>query len=206
MTRREIFFAYLKSKFPDRFETIAPQFQTYFEWLCEINTQINLISRQMPTDEYWTNHFLDSVIITEVAKFNNQSVVDFGTGGGLPGIPLAILYPDSQFHLLDARKKKLEVLADACVAIDIDNVELIHGRIEEVDVHFAESFDSLVCRSVKIEPQFKKPLLEMIRPGGTAYFYKSLNLDDMKQFHGHRITDVSREELGTRKIISVRKK
>ncbi len=206
MTQRDIFMEYLQQKFPDRYTELASQFQSYFDWLCDINIKINLISRQTPTEDYWTLHFLDSLLLTEVTSFSEEMVLDFGTGGGLPGIPLAILYPNATFHLLDARRKKLEVLADACETIGIENVELIHGRVEEISFNFLESFDAIVSRSVKIEPQFKSHLIDMLPPGGKAYFYKSVILDDMKQFHGNKVTDLSRPELGTRNIVTFRKK
>lgn len=206
MTQRDIFMEYLTLHFPDRHAELALQFQSYFDWLCDINTKINLISRQTPTDDYWTLHFLDSILLTEITSFTKESVLDFGTGGGLPGIPLAILYPHAKFHLLDSRRKKLEVIADACETIGIENVELIHGRVEEISFNFLESFNAIVSRSVKIEPQFKSHIVDMLIPGGKAFFYKSVILDDMKQFHGHTITDLSRPELGTRKIVTFRKK
>jgi len=206
MTQRDIFIRYLQEKFPERLTELTDKFQRYFDWLCDINTKINLISRQTPTEDYWTIHFLDSILLSEITHFSSETVLDFGTGGGLPGIPLAILYPQATFHLLDARRKKLEVLADACEAIEIGNVELIHGRIEEVSLHFAESFDAIVSRSVKIESQFKSHLIDMLIPGGKAFFYKSIILDDMKQFQGTKVTDLSRPEIGTRKIVTFRKK
>ncbi len=171
MNQRKIFMDYIQNRFPSRFAELETKFQAYFDWLCDINTKINLISRQMPTEEYWTYHFLDSLLLTDVTSFTSETVLDFGTGGGLPGIPLAIIFPEATFHLLDARRKKLEVLADACEHIGIENVELVHGRIEEVSFHFAESFDVIVSRSVKIEPQFKSHLLEMLIPGGKLFFY-----------------------------------
>ncbi len=206
MTQKEIFFNYISENFSDREEYLKDKFQIYFNWLSEINQHINLISRKMDIEDYWTYHFLDSLLLTEVTQFTDESVLDFGTGGGLPGIPLAILYPEARFYLLDSRKKKLNVIADACELLGIDNVELIHGRVEEVDFHFASSFDAVVCRSVKIIPEFKKPLLEMITDDGKMFFYKSVNLDDMKQFKRRSTKDVSREEIGTRKIVTVRKK
>ncbi len=203
MTQKEIFLTYLEEKFPDRFDELKVSFQIYFEWLCDINQQINLISRKTPTDDYWTTHFLDVLLITEVTRFSDEMILDFGTGGGLPGIPLAILYPDAEIHLLDARKKKLQVIGEVCELLQLENVELIHGRVEEVDLHFANSFDVIVSRSVRISKEFKRSLMEMLLHKGKMYFYKSIQLDDIEQFKKYKVTDVSREELGTRKIITV---
>lgn len=202
MTQKELFLTYLESKFPNRFEELSVKFELYFNWLVEINQHINLISRKTPIDDYWTLHFLDTLLLTEVTSFNNEMILDFGTGGGLPGVPLAILYPEADLYLLDARRKKLEVISQACELIGIENVELVHGRVEEVDLHFANSFDAIVSRSVRISKEFKKSLNAMLKQNGKMYFYKSIQLDDMDQFKKKKITDVSRPELGTRNIIT----
>lgn len=202
MTQKELFLTYLESKFPNRFEELSVKFELYFNWLVEINQHINLISRKTPIEDYWTLHFLDTLLLTEVASFNDEMILDFGTGGGLPGVPLAILYPEADLYLLDARRKKLEVISQACEIIGIENVELIHGRVEEVDLHFANSFDVIVSRSVRISKEFKKSLTAMLKQNGKMYFYKSIQLDDMDQFKKKKITDVSRPELGTRNIIT----
>lgn len=202
MTQKELFFTYLKSNFPNRFEELSVKFELYFNWLVEINQHINLISRKTPIEDYWTLHFLDTLLLTEVTSFKEEMILDFGTGGGLPGVPLAILYPDTNLYLLDARRKKLEVISQACEIIGIENVELVHGRVEEVDFHFANSFDAIVSRSVRISKEFKKSLTSMLKQNGKMYFYKSIQLDDMDQFKKKKITDVSRPELGTRNIIT----
>lgn len=202
MTQKELFFTYLKSNFPNRFEELSVKFELYFNWLVEINQHINLISRKTPIEDYWTLHFLDTLLLTEVTSFKEEMILDFGTGGGLPGVPLAILYPDTNLYLLDARRKKLEVISQACEIIGIENVELVHGRVEEVDFHFANSFDAIVSRSVRISKEFKKSLTSMLKQNGKMYFYKSIQLDDMDQFKKKKITNVSRPELGTRNIIT----
>ncbi len=75
MTQKETFLAYLKEKFPDRFEELSNSFQIYFEWLSDINQHINLISRKTPIEDYWTIHFLDTLLITEVARFSDEMIL-----------------------------------------------------------------------------------------------------------------------------------
>jgi 16S rRNA (guanine527-N7)-methyltransferase len=202
-SNKEIFLNYLKENFNDRYEELKFQFEAYFLWLSEINKEINLISRKTDPDLYWTLHFLDSILITEFANFDNKKVLDFGTGGGLPGIPLAILYPTSNFYLLDSRKKKLLVLDELCDLLQLDNVDLIVGRVEEVDIYNANKFDAVVSRSVRIKPEFKKSLFKMTKAGSTLYFYKSIQLDDMEQFKRTKVHNVTRDEIGTRNIVEV---
>ena len=206
MENRKIFLSYLEEKFPNRIAELTEKFDIYFNWLSDINQKINLISRKTPIEDYWTLHFLDVLQLLEVKRFTNEMILDFGTGGGLPGIPMAILFPEAKIYLLDARKKKLLVLDELCDLLDLDNVELVHGRIEEVYLHFANSIDVIISRSVRITKELKKPLMEMLKHhSGEAYFYKSQQLDDMDQFKKKKIFDVSRDELGTRKIIKVNK-
>jgi 16S rRNA (guanine527-N7)-methyltransferase len=203
MDHRAIFLDYLGSKFPNRIDELTRQFDAYHLWLTDINKEINLISRKTDPELYWTLHFLDSILITEFADFSKKTVLDFGTGGGLPGIPLAILFPDAKFHLLDSRKKKLMVLDEVCDLLDLDNVELLVGRIEEVDSFTEAKFNAVVCRSVRIKPEFKKSLLKMTKQKSKLYFYKSREYEDMDQFKRKTIHNVSRDEIGTRNIIEV---
>ena len=201
MTNRDLVVELINKNFPQRAVSILEKLDIYFNWLVEINQKINLISRKTEPDEYWTLHFLDTLLITDVVKFKDEYILDFGTGGGLPGIPLAILYPNAKIFLLDARKKKLAVIAEVCELLDLDNVELIHGRAEEVAFHFASTFNVIVSRSVRITKELKKPLLDMLANKGKIYFYKSLQLDDMCHFKKRKTHNVSCDEIGTRRIV-----
>jgi len=112
----------------------------YEEW----NSQINVISRK-DLDQLYTRHVLHSLAIHKFLQFAPGSrVLDIGTGGGFPGIPLAILNPEVQFVLVDSIGKKIKVVQEVSQAIGLQNVTAIHGRAEDT----RGSFDFVVSRAV----------------------------------------------------------
>ena len=113
----------------------------YREW----NEKINVISRK-DIDQLYLKHVLHSLAIPTVCYFNEgMRVVDIGTGGGFPGIPLAIFYPDVEFLLVDSIGKKLKVVNEVANAIGLKNIRTIHSRIEDVQ---EKEFDFAVSRAV----------------------------------------------------------
>lgn len=119
----------------------------YPEW----NEKINVISRK-DIGNLYTNHILHSLGIAKFYNFQpGTCVLDFGTGGGFPGIPLAILFPEVHFHLVDRIGKKLKVVQDIIEQLDLKNVTVQHGDIKEVK----GKFDYVVSRAVM-------PLNEMV--------------------------------------------
>lgn len=112
----------------------------YPEW----NAKINVISRK-DIDNLEVNHLLHSLGLVKFVKFTSGTrVMDLGTGGGLPGIPLAIYYPEVTFHLVDRIGKKLKVAQDIVEKIGLTNVTFQHGDVKEVKGHF----DFVVSRAV----------------------------------------------------------
>jgi 16S rRNA (guanine527-N7)-methyltransferase len=112
----------------------------YTEW----NDKINVISRK-DIDNLYERHVLHSMGIVKFLHFKSGSrIMDVGTGGGFPGIPLAIYYPDVQFHLVDSINKKLNVAREVVSAIGLQNVSIRHCRVEEEKT----SFDFVVSRAV----------------------------------------------------------
>ena len=120
----------------------------YEDW----NLKINVISRK-DINSLYLKHVLHSLGIAKVIEFNDKtSILDVGTGGGFPGIPLAILFPNCQFHLVDSINKKLKVIDAIAEAIELKNIRTTHSRVEAID----ETYDFIVSRAVTAMPEFTK--------------------------------------------------
>jgi 16S rRNA (guanine527-N7)-methyltransferase len=130
--------------FPELTETQRNQMAALETLYPEWNAKINVISRK-DIDNLEVNHILHSLGLVKFVKFMpGTRVLDFGTGGGLPGIPLAIYYPEVTFHLVDRIGKKLKVAQDIAERIGLTNVTFQHGDIKEVK----GKFDFVVSRAV----------------------------------------------------------
>tara|TARA_B110000263_G_C15063983_1_gene398759 strand:+ start:34 stop:648 length:615 start_codon:yes stop_codon:yes gene_type:complete len=138
--------------FPDLTEKQIQQFSDLQNLYEHWNAQINVISRK-DTDALYTNHVLHSLAIAKVIQFKKgTSILDVGTGGGLPGIPLAILFPEANFLLVDSIGKKIKVVNEVSAALGLTNVRTMHERAENIN----ETFDFAVSRAVTNMTDFKK--------------------------------------------------
>ena len=125
-------------------ETQIEQFKKLQDLYKDWNLKINVVSRK-DIDELYLRHVLHSLGIAKVMQFKpNTKVMDVGTGGGFPGIPLAILFPETQFHLVDSIGKKIKVVNEVAAGLQLENVKTTHGRVEEVK----ETYDFIVSRAV----------------------------------------------------------
>jgi len=204
VSNRNIFYDFLKSKLDSRADEVLVKFDLFFEQLVKINSQINLFSRQTNIDDLWTLHFLDSLLILDTpADLDKKIICDIGTGGGLPAIPLAIIYPQSQIFMLDSKKKKLSAIENICAELGLSNCKTIHTRIEEAPLYFEKHFDIITSRALKILPEFVPPMRKTMKNGAKIYLYKSAILDDCEQFADKKQYDVSREYLGKRVIVEI---
>jgi len=205
MVKRKTFIDFLETKFDgEKLGEIIAKFDIFFEQLVETNSQINLFSRQTNPEDLWTIHFLDCLLILETGiDLSGKKICDFGTGGGLPGIPLAIIYPESRIFMLDSKQKKLSAIEKICAKIGLQNCATIHSRIEDISAKYNAFFDCLTCRSVKILPEFVNPMQKIVKKDGKLILYKSVILDDTELFANKKITDVSRNEIGKRVIIEI---
>ena len=122
----------------------------YVRLLLDRNQESNLISRKDEAN-VWENHILHSIaILFKISFLPKSRILDLGTGGGLPGIPLKILCPDSSFVLLDGTQKKIDAVADITRRLSLDGLETYWGRAEEIGKkeRFYEKFDYVIARAV----------------------------------------------------------
>ncbi|MCH8534419.1 MAG: 16S rRNA (guanine(527)-N(7))-methyltransferase RsmG [Flavobacteriaceae bacterium] len=127
----------------DQFEKLA---ELYKDW----NQKINVVSRK-DIEEIYTRHVLHSLAIAKVQEFNpGAKILDVGTGGGFPGIPLAILFPETQFTLIDSIGKKIKVVEEVVEGLGLQNVKSVNDRVENLN----EQFDFIVSRAVAVMPTF----------------------------------------------------
>lgn len=198
--------------FPDLSKQQLKQFNQLQSLYEEWNAQINVISRK-DTENFYERHVLHSLAISKVMSFkDNSDILDIGTGGGFPGIPLAILYPNCQFVLVDSIGKKIKVVNEVANALGLKNVIGIHERAEKID----QQFDFIVSRAVTSMPaflqwtkdKFKKKSQNELK-NGILYLKGgdlSEEMSEVKKFY--KITDLStffeEEFFETKKVVYVR--
>ena len=135
----------IKKYFPKISDTQSTQFEALYDVYKEWNEKINVISRK-DIENLNVNHILHSLAIAKYTEFSAGSrILDLGTGGGFPGIPLAIMFPEVDFLLVDSVGKKLKVAEAAMEKLNLNNVTTHHGRVEELK---GESFDFVITRAV----------------------------------------------------------
>ncbi len=137
------YFPALPTTQKEKFERLG---QLYRLW----NERINVVSRK-DIDNLYERHVLHSLSIAKLIRFvPGTKIVDVGTGGGFPGIPLAIMFPETEFHLVDSIGKKITVVKEVAAELDLKNVTGIHSRSENIK----QKYDFVVSRAVTEIPQF----------------------------------------------------
>ena len=140
----------IKKYFQNLTEKQEKQFSMLYDLYKDWNSKINVISRK-DIDALYEHHVLHSLAIAKVVRFTaGTQVLDVGTGGGFPGIPLAILFPDVKFHLVDSIAKKIKVVAEISKALGLDNITSQQIRSTELK----RKFDFIVSRAVTNLPKF----------------------------------------------------
>lgn len=146
--------------FPDLTEEQKRQFAALYDLYTNWNSKINVISRK-DIENLYEHHVLHSLGIAKVIRFKpGTKVMDLGTGGGFPGIPLAILFPEVQFHLVDSIGKKVRVATEIAGSIGLKNVTTRHARAEEEK----QLFDFVVSRAVMPLTDLLKIIRKNISP------------------------------------------
>ena len=152
----------IKKYFPDLSENQLNALDRLWPLYQDWNQKINVISRK-DMDNFFTNHVLHSLAIARIIQFKpGTHILDVGTGGGFPGIPLAILFPHCRFWLVDSIEKKIRVVNEVATALELTNVKAIRERAENVP----GKFDFIVSRAVTALPRFMGWIHNKIEPVG----------------------------------------
>ncbi|WP_343696804.1 16S rRNA (guanine(527)-N(7))-methyltransferase RsmG [Flavobacterium sp.] len=194
--------------FPNLTELQIEQFQKldflYHDW----NEKINVISRK-DIDSLYTKHILHSLGIAKIMKFEpGATVLDVGTGGGFPGIPLAILFPETRFYLIDVIAKKIKVVQGVVDALELKNVKAEQKRAELVK----GDFDFIVSRAVTNMPDFVSWIKDKIKKqhkhtlkNGILYLKGGDLAEELKDFPNATLYDLAEifedEFFETKKVV-----
>jgi 16S rRNA (guanine527-N7)-methyltransferase len=193
LTDLETILKYFKELTPLQVDRISNLKDLYLDW----NSKINVISRK-DIDEIYIRHVLHSLSIAKIINFTEGTqIVDVGCGGGFPGIPLAILFPESHFTLVDSIGKKIQVVNQIASALDLKNVSAINDRAENLKT----KFDFVASRAITAFPKFVSLTRNLISknqhnaiPNGIIYlkggdfsaeitpFKKSMEIFDISDF------------------------
>ena len=203
MTEIDKYFPKLTQEQKEKYSKLV---QLYKYW----NSKVNLISRK-DIDNLEINHILHSLSIVKIVSFKDStSVLDVGTGGGLPGIPLAIFFPKVNFTLIDSIGKKIKVVKSICNELSINNVDAINDRVE----NHLDHYDFILSRAVTRMDNFYKLVYKNFRYDSSNKIKNGIislkggNLDEeLKDFDEKNIYDINEyfnyEFFQTKKIIYI---
>lgn len=185
----EIIFKY----FPNLSEIQQNQFLLLEELYQDWNKKINVVSRK-DIDELYVRHVLHSLGIAKIQGFlPGSTVLDVGTGGGFPGIPLAILFPESDFTLVDGIGKKIKVVQEVVDGLKLSNVTAVHSRVEDL----GQQFDFIISRAVAAMPTFVRWTKGRIkkesvheRQNGILYLKGGNLSEELKEYRTAEIFDL----------------
>lgn len=203
--------------FTKTFPSLVSKYDSYsaLAHLVEEKTKVINISGIKDYEQIWLKHIEDSLELLKTSYFvnhlassskNNTSVsfLDVGTGGGFPGLPLAIAYPEHDFTLLDSTNKKLIVVKEFCEQLKIDNVKTVWGRSDELNrkEEYKKKFDFVLARAVAYLPELISTTHNFLKPNGILVAYKEYDEDEIfygrgsAESFGLKIKHVHRYRLG----------
>ena len=184
----------IRKYFPDLTEDQIEKFEKLEELYKDWNLKINVVSRK-DIDELYLRHVLHSLGIAKIQEFQPGSkILDVGTGGGFPGIPLAILFPESEFHLVDSIGKKIKVVDEVSEGLGLENVTSFNQRVEEIK----GNYDFIVSRAVAVMPSFVRWVKGKIakesnhsRKNGILYLKGGDLSEELKDYRTAKIFELS---------------
>lgn len=155
-------------------KNMIDKYRAYMDGILKWNNMVN-ITAITEKNAFIEKHYIDSLLCFSYPQFKKaQSVIDVGTGGGFPGIPLAIAAPDKKFVLMDSLNKRIRIIKELCDEIGINNVEAIHGRAEEIAKNkiYRQNFDLCVSRAVANLSVLSEYCIPFLKKGGWFLAYK----------------------------------
>lgn len=162
-----------KNNIPYDDDMIA-RFDAYRSGILQWNEFVNITAIRDPR-EFTLKHFVDSAACILLTEYNKaEKIIDIGTGGGFPGVPLAILSPEKEFILVDSLKKRLKIIDELCESIGIKNIKTLHGRAEDFgrNKEYREKYDFCVSRAVANFSTLCEYCLPFVKVGGYMASYK----------------------------------
>lgn len=207
MVKPDSIYTYFPDLDPKQRQQMEALYPLYSAW----NAKINVISRK-DIDELYLRHVLHALSILKFADFSQvRSVLDIGTGGGFPGIPLAIMLPGTEFHLVDSIAKKIQVVAAVAEGLGLQNVQAENARAEQIH----GKYDVVCCRAVTRLSEFYGWIKKNLKPDSEVICLKGGDLSEEiaefkslypgKHVKEYALSDVFREDFfATKKLLIIR--
>jgi len=179
--QRELFASFLAELGLSDPAGLLSRFELYHSLLLELNVRVNLFSRGTAAEDLWSKHFLDSLLPLKSFDFNGKEVLDFGSGGGLPGIPVKLAVPSCRMTLLDSVRKKTVAMQEMIGRLELEGCSTVWSRLEDLPAS-GQSYDIILCRALRLEERYLKPLRQLLRPAGQVLFYKAQDSSDLDPY------------------------
>lgn len=155
------------------------KFETYYNYLIEVNEYMNLTAITKK-EEVYIKHFYDSILFSQCVKFNdNDTLLDVGSGAGFPSIPLAIIFDNVNFTIIDALQKRINFLNDLIKKLGLKNVKAIHARAEDFAKDNRETFDYVTARAVARLNVLSELCIPLVKLNGKFIALKSNNKEEI---------------------------
>ena len=202
--------ALIEQYFPDLSDEQKQKFASLYDLYVFHNERVNVISRK-DMDNFYIHHVLHSLALVKFCDFSNiQSVIDIGTGGGFPGIPLAIMFPDIKFHLVDSIGKKINVVNEVAKSIGLKNILAEQQRTENSDYAYDLAVARAVAPAIKLYDWMQnnwlnKPKFYLLKGGDLSEeLNELLQVNPKLKIKSNNISKVFKEDFfETKKVITI---